>query len=130
MSNIQTIVKEFNEEALNFAIQMGQLLPNYPIAKNLDLVKSVMKLRPKFIIEQFVLHVLKYKDQIDSNDENFFLENKFSDETNGDADIISKVFEFKDVWKSLSSKNKQGIFQVMQILCYYAQEYFIKKYNN
>jgi len=130
MSNIQTIVKEFNEEALNFTIQMGQLLPSYPIAKNLDLIKSVMKLRPKFIIEQFVLNVLKYKDQIDSNDENFFLENKFSDETKGDTDIISKVFEFKDVWKNLSSKNKQGIFQVMQVLCYYAQQYFIKKYNN
>jgi len=127
MANSNKIIKDFNEEALSFAIQMGQLFPKSTIANNISYLKLMIKTRRKYLINQFTVYVLKYKDQIDNNDEKFFTENNYSDESSKNDNIISKVFEFKSIWSQLSEENKSGIFQVMQILCYYSQEYFLTK---
>lgn len=124
---VTQLINDFNNEAISFSLQIGKLCPKSTIAKNLNYIKSIIKNNPQYVINQFTLHILKYKNQIDNYEEKFFTDNDFSDEAT-DNSVISIIFEFKSIWSELSEDQKTGIFQVMQILCHYSQEYFINKF--
>ncbi len=72
--------------------------------------------------------VLQYKDQIDEGNEEFFLGKSYDDDIDSDNSILSKVFEFKTIWKDLKRENKDLVIQYMQILCQLAQNYFLVAY--
>lgn len=146
MSVIQQLIQDFNDELIHFAKSMSELVPNSTLSNNLDYLEHLTKNKPKFIIDQFVIHVLKYKEQIDNHKEEFFLGDEFSkelDETvdksleekknNGEAvdkkNIMSKIFDFTEIWRTLSKENKEGIFTTMSVLCYYCEEYFMKAFG-
>lgn len=129
-SKFDNLVTNFNTEMLNFADFIRQLNSKSVVAENYYLIEFVAKENPPLIIEQFILYALKYKKQIDVRDENFFLTNNYKEETHDASFVIDIIRELKDMWSTLSDKNKEGAFDVMQVLCYYAQEYFIEMDNH
>ena len=126
----EELIMDFNNEVANFANVVSALCPTSMISNNIDYFHIVVKKYPNFIIDQFSIHVLQYKEMIDSQNEDFFLKSEFAKETKGDANIINQVFEMKNVWKVLSDENKKGVFLIMQVLCYYAEQYCLDKINN
>lgn len=123
------LVNDFNTQCIDLVKFVGQISPNSTIANNVDYIEKLAKNKKTFLIEQFINHVLVFKPKIDEADENFFMTHEFKDEAAGDSDVISKVFEFKSIWKKLTKDNQKGVTTCMQILCYYAELYFLKNYN-
>ena len=123
MNNLNEIVTEFNNESINFAMTMKQICPESLIANNIEYLQNIINNNKTYAISQFTIYVLKYKPQIDSFNEKFFLEGDFSGDVKNKQGFISKIFELKNVWKTLSASNKKGIFLIMQVLCYYSQQY-------
>lgn len=115
---------EFNDELLNLVHHIGKLAPKSLVANNIDLVEDTIKKYPSKVIDQFVIHVLKYKENVDNYDEDFFMNNEFSEAT-GNDNIVEKIFQFKGLWKNITDVDKAGIFGLMQTLCAIAQEYFV-----
>lgn len=131
MSNqeVDQFVTDFNSTILDLARNLATISPESLIGTNLRNIESVLndpenKLK---IIDIFVARVLQYKQQIDKGDENFFLNNTYSDQYGGnDQYVLDKIFEFKNIWATLSQADKQCVTQYMQILCMLAQEYFVR----
>jgi hypothetical protein len=84
-------------------------------------LKQIVRNNPKKIVDIFVQYILKYKQQIDSGDENFFMSKTYDNEI--DDDMINKVFEFKTLWKQLNDDNKGVVIQYMQCLCQLSLNY-------
>lgn len=122
---MELIVTKFNIEAKSLLKNICVISPNSYIAKNYNLLTAMMDNHKNKMIELYIVHVLKYKDKIDNFDDDFFLNYGYEKEVEKDTDAMGKIFEFKKLWSVLSKENKKGIFQVFQVLCYYAQQYFI-----
>jgi hypothetical protein len=117
------LLVEFNDICLKFIEQIACICPDSVIANNTDIIRRIIHTTPVKIIDIFVLYILKYKPHIDARNEQFFLEGMFADDTHDDNDIITKIFEFKTLWRTLSDNNKDVVIQYMQILCQLALEY-------
>lgn len=125
------LIKDFNGS-------LGELLdflkvksPESIILKNVDVVKSAIDKNPEKPIEQFVIYVLKYKDQIDKGDEDFFLKKDYDDDMKGTenkSSSLADVLSFKTIWNKLKDDDKNFIKMSMQILAFCAQQYFVAKY--
>lgn len=118
-------VEDFNNVALQFIDQLTLICPNSIITNNTDLFKEIINKKKTTVIDQFALNLYDYKSQIDKCDEDFFLTNDFSDKTNNDKTLIGLMLELKGIWKKLNTLNKQKIFEYLQVLCYYTQEYIL-----
>jgi len=95
----------------------------------LGVLKGITQAQPEKILELFIMYVLKYKQQIDSGDEDFFMANSFKSETEDDSDMLQKIFEFKNIWKSLNVQNKKIVKQYMQYLCELALQHVENVYS-
>tara|TARA_Y100000780_G_scaffold153585_1_gene138340 strand:- start:8504 stop:8893 length:390 start_codon:yes stop_codon:yes gene_type:complete len=129
MSTVEEITLEFNSSLLEYIRNMAKLFPGSTLSNNLDLLEKMISKYPNKFIDQFVLYVLKYKDRIDASDEDFLLNHNFEEELKGKNSVVQYVFEAKSIWEQLNDDNKQGTFLTLQVLCYYTQEYFLKKYQ-
>jgi hypothetical protein len=129
MSTVEEITLEFNSSLLEYIKNMAKLFPDSTLSNNFDLLETMIKKYPNKFIDQFVLYVLKYKDRIDASDEDFLLNHNFDEELKGTNSVVQYVFEAKSIWEKLNDDNRQGTFLTLQVLCYYTQEYFLKKYS-
>lgn len=116
-------VTNFNNMLFDLASQIAMICPTSIIATNIDIVKRLIKREPKKIIDIFVMYILKYKKQIDSGDDAFFINNKFTSEIGDDNSLLDKVFEFKTLWTQLNQDNRDIVKQYMQYLCQLALAY-------
>jgi hypothetical protein len=117
------IIQDFNNMIIDLANQLTQLCPNSIIANNINNITDIIKRYPKKVIDLFVIYVLKYKQQIDSGDENFFMNKTYDDDLKDHNHLINKIFEFKNIWSQLNKQNRLVVQQYMQYLCQLALEY-------
>jgi hypothetical protein len=117
-NEINILRENFNSLSLTL-ISFLSKISNNPLFKiyNKMLVK-IIKNNPNKLIDVFIINVLKYKEQIISEDEKFFMEYS----TNDKEDNL-KIFEFKNIWKSLDELNKKRIKSYMKILCEISSKY-------
>jgi hypothetical protein len=76
-----------------------------------DIVNFINK-NPKMIVDTLILRCYEDKEgilraKIVRGDESFFLQNNFEDMTEGDTQIMSIIFKFKDFWGKLNQENKE-----------------------
>ena len=131
--DIAQIVDDFNSTLTDLINNIADICPDTLISDNKNIIKKMLSkpdTRTK-AIDTFVAKILIYKPQIDRGDEKFFLGKSYDDDltnvSNGsDSNTLStKIFEFKNIWKSLSPENKDFVIQYMQLLCLLAQNYFL-----
>lgn len=117
------IINDFNNVTMQFLTELKKLIPGSMILNNLDLIESITKNKQqkKIIIDGFVIYILKYKEQIDNEDEDFFLT---TDYTEAQGEFVKIINEVKRLWKDISVDNRKNIFGYFKVLVYYAQEYF------
>ncbi|CAH6421751.1 Hypothetical protein KVN_LOCUS437 [uncultured virus] len=130
-TNLDGIVNDFNNLLLTFVKNLSLVCPNSFIATNGKLIeRSMLKTenRLKFI-EVFIAKILQYKKEIQSGNEEFFLNKSYDDDLDGDKNLVNKVFEFKTIWEKLNNENKQIVKQYMSLLCELSETYFLEAYN-
>ena len=134
------IIDDFNDVLMTFIKELKKICPHSLITNNADVVEGIINSAStkKMPIEQFVLNVLEYKNQIDEYNESFFLSREFkmkADLTIKDSKYIKTsgfmniLGDVESIWTTLSDDNKKNIFDYMQVLCYYAQEFFLMVTN-
>jgi hypothetical protein len=89
--------------------------------------KSKMEKEPKYIIQQFVIYGLKYRQIFETNNfaaiDNFNITNMSIRFGKLDLSMISKYMDFKKLWKQLDDRDKYELFNIMRQLCNYALKY-------
>lgn len=120
MTDIQT---EFNSTFLDLSTQIAMLCPKSFIAGNLSILKKIITTKPSFVIDIFTQRVLKYKNRFDEGDDDFFLNGDFTNDVEGDSQIIGKIFELRDYWKVLNESNKVVIRQFLEYMFDLSEEY-------
>lgn len=124
MSKTKPLLSKFTSTLLDFIESLAMVCPTSSIASNLFLIKLSINnpLQRTTYIEMFIINVLPHKKKIDNNNEDFFVNKSYEKESGEEnMDIVS---ELKEVWKTLSSGNKEIVFEYMQVLCDHSQNYF------
>jgi len=127
---INQIVEDFNSTLLDLIENIADVCPDTIVADNKTTIKNTLfkAENKRKAIDTFVAKVLIYKPQIDSGNEDFFLNKSYDNDlkgVEGGNALTGKIFEFKSIWKNLKRKNKDFVIQYMQILCLLAQNYFM-----
>jgi hypothetical protein len=86
-----------------------------------DIIKTINS-NPKKVIDTFIMKGYNhnngfYRKQLMLCNEDFFLNDSFSDVTKGDFNIIDKLFKFKSFWNKLKQENKDIIKYYLITLC-------------
>ncbi len=117
---MSTTLSKFNEQILNFLNELSALFPEDKALKTFyHTVEFMKKTNPREVMNQFKNYVYPYKDQILKKDENFFLNNSFSDSIQGNH-VISEMIRIKTIWSSgqLTAKDKECIWNYFKVFIY------------
>jgi hypothetical protein len=120
------LVKEFNDKLLILIESLAKIVNNKLIVNNIDLIKKNLKSNKLKLIETFIYYVLPYKEKIDNDDEEFFL--NYEIDLEEDNRLIKDIFEFKNIWHLLTEENKLTIKNYLKYLCLISQNYFLENY--
>lgn len=127
------IAGDFNNTLLSLSDNFALVMPDSLVGENIAWIRDIINEEENRYeyVKYFVFNILQFKDMIDKGDEEFFLKKSYDKELEGASGMINKVFEFKSIWKSLSTSNKKIFVQYMQILSALAQEFFkvLDEYN-
>lgn len=129
-NDISETVVEFNNQLLTFLEELQKIHNDNDVVTNITIIKQGIEFNAFLLIDQFVLLVYPFKDKIDMQDEQFFLQMDINSHIGGGKDEFMQIMKFTGVWKSLNSETKQSIFDYMKVLVYYAEEYLKKKLFN
>jgi hypothetical protein len=121
--NIIALTKHFNTYAGTLFAFLENIMQNATLKLVRPIINQLINDNSNKIIDMFILSVFQYEEQILAGDDNFFLNQDFG---NGklDSSELMQVFEFKNIWKTLTEENRTNIKSYMQILCKIARRYF------
>jgi hypothetical protein len=121
--NSKELLKLFNEFLYDLLKQLNTIVKNdEDISYFYNVFNDVAKMQQTLVIDQFIIHVLQYYDQIKQKNADFFVKENI--ESKYDGSIVSKFFKFKKLFKELSKKEKEMLFYYLNILCYISARYF------
>ena len=113
-----TILTAFNTQLINFIDELILLCPeeyDFKVFKNGILL--LKRTNPRKIIELFNVYVIKYKDSILEKNEQFFLDNNYTEiDTDDVENLYSIINKLKKYWCSLSDSNKDTIWKYLHVL--------------
>jgi hypothetical protein len=127
------IVNNFNFQLEELFAVAETLYDDQNIKKFKLIMKTMNKINSVKIIEQFIIHGLEFSEQIYNKDESFFIhldhshiqnkihETKLRKELHDEG--IFQILKLKNFWSTLTSENRDIIWEYFQLLTYYAQEY-------
>ena len=95
--------------------------------KNLKTFKEKFNLlkscNPRKIIEQFLINIQPYKEQIKNKNDKFFLEKIYQEEVNKNVSeesyieqSLDQILNLKEIWVTLEEKNKEIIWDYFNVL--------------
>ena len=93
------------------------------------LIKTAIRLSKTSAIEQYIIHILKFEEQINARNEAFFL----NDLTANDVDIIKemndesyilKCMDVRELLLTADTNKKKKIFDYLIVMTFYARQYF------
>jgi hypothetical protein len=123
-----THIKDFNSATIEFIDFVAKICPVDDIRKDLCAYKNLARIainaNSRKLIDNYVVHVLKYKDNIENYDEEFFINKKFDDNEGGNEVSMMESMKFKDIWQLLDDKQKKNIFNRVIKMTSYAELYF------
>ena len=122
---LMLLVKNFNSYCVTLSTFIATISPTETMKMYRNEIINLDKKQYTIIIDTFVLNALKYESHILDGNDAFFLGESFNELTNGDENIILKIFEFKNIWvgKKVSTTNKNQIKNYKKILCQIARVY-------
>ena len=86
--------------------------------------QDVIKFNNRLIIDQYIIYVLEYYEQIKAKDIDFFIKGKeLINKYKSEESAISKIFKFKDLFLKLKKNEQNILFHYLNILCYISARY-------
>lgn len=92
------------------------------------ILENIIKYRPETLITYFLMNIFKndeYRLNILKQNDDFFINHNYDNLTGGDDSKISKVFEFKNLWKKVDGETKNFIKKSMLALVKICQSYVL-----
>lgn len=81
------------------------------------------KTNPRKVIEGILTFVYPYKKQIMEDDESFFIQKNYEDDTNNEGHLV-KALRIKDLWETdMDDNTKKNIFNYFKVLIVLAERY-------
>ena len=127
--SLSEIVREFNKYSEEFVNEMIKISNDADLKSYQTVLINLNKTNSTKCIEQFIIHGLPQKEKINNEDENYFLERNYADDFDNDDYSMMKALKIKDTWKTFDNNTKQCIFQYLQVMVHYSEEYFKLKYK-
>ena len=116
----QKWISIFNEKFLEF---IKDLIETFPDDRDFKMCKQsfnlLLMVDAKKPVEMFNTYAMKYKEKIILKDESFFLEHDFKEELEKNVDpnfSVELLVKLKNCWKTLTLKNKQVIWNYLELL--------------
>lgn len=125
--DINQLINDFNDTLLSLAQNIASVCPNSFVGVNIRDIEKVIRRKDNYkkFIDLFCLRVLQYKNEIDSGNDNFFMEKDYTvDLKNQETVQFGHVLSLKNVWTQLKPENKNICKMHMQILCELTQQYY------
>lgn len=130
---LSEIVINFNTQLEEFINAIETIHNDENIKRAKLMIRTLNKINATKIIEQFIINIVPYADKIYNRDEDYIL-NIEGDELNDKLRVIKlkdvthedklfQVMKFKELWQILDPNDKEAIWEYLQLLTYYAQEY-------
>lgn len=108
----------FNTQLERLITDLCNYFPENKDLKKFDTIFQLLKQsNPRKILEIFKQHITnKYKDNILSKDETFFLNYNFVEETKDNNYAGELMVRLKENWNGIDESNKETIWKYFQVL--------------
>lgn len=100
-------------------------------AKELRLIKEkftlLRKTNPAKVVEGVLVKVYPYKKQIMEEDDSFFLQKNYDDDTKNEGNLV-KVLKIKELWDTDMDENtKKTLFNYFKVFIILSEKYVAEK---
>lgn len=117
-SHKMVYVERFNVTTEEFLTQLVNTFPNVAQLQQFKtgfvLLKTVNSKQPQVIFDAYIAG--KYRDQIMTKDEQFFMNEKYDVDPSEKDHWESFIETLRGLWKGLSDDNKEKIWQFFRVL--------------
>lgn len=126
--SLPEVISNFNKYSEEFVTEMIRISDDNDLRSYKTVLINLNKSHSTKCIEQFIIHGLPQKDKIMASDENYFLGKNYSDDLENDDYSMMKALKIKDTWQTFDANTKQCIFEFLQVMVHYSEEYLKLKY--
>ena len=89
----------------------------------------VRKINPQKVVEGFLKFVYPYKQQIMNEEESFFVQKNYCEDTNNEGHLV-KALKIKELWETDMDENtKRTLFTFFKVLIILCENYVSEKIN-
>jgi hypothetical protein len=121
----QELIVLFNDFLYDLLKQLNNIIKNdEDLLYCYNVFNDVIRVQQTLVIDQYIINVLEYYDQIKKKDLDFFMKQELVEKKNYKDSVINKIFKFKSLFKQLSKKEVEMLFYYLNILCYISAKYF------
>jgi hypothetical protein len=127
------LVVKFNYVIMSMITHIIDYYSDSNTEKMKFVLEQIIKKMPEEPISYFLIHVYEndvYRRNILEQNDSFFIGENFEKYTKNNKDKVSKLFEFKDLWKKIDNGTKQLIKKSMVALVKISQKYILAITNN
>ena len=124
---MEEISNEFNNTCEMFLDLIYCLTNDSDISFYKKALKSLLNVDKNKIIEQYIIHCYKYKEEIDSKNINFFLENSFESKYKNQS--LLELIKVKQIIIKFSEEKINLIFEYLILLNNFCSEYLKLKFK-
>ena len=126
--SLTEVISNFNKYSEEFVTEMIRISDDNDLRSYKTVLINLNKSHSTKCIEQFIIHGLPQKAKIVASDEDYFLGRNYSDDLDNDDYSMMKALKIKDTWKTFDDNTKQCIFEFLQVMVHYSEEYLRLKY--
>jgi hypothetical protein len=124
------VISEFKDLLIMLTDQLASIYQTSAIGINRDFIITQIKEYSRFFIDGYIDIAYNktkgvYRKHLVEQNEEFFLNNKFDDISNGKNILVSKLFIFKDFWSTLKEENKKILKFYLTTMCCYTDIRYI-----
>lgn len=122
------MVEEFNSILMELLTKLYSMTEEAKFKKVCVIIRNASddEERKYKFIEQYIIHFLKFKDEIYERNSNFFLQREIETESS----MLKEILSLKHLFQTLSEENKDIVIDDLIKLTRNAEIYFYNKYVN
>ena len=126
--SVSEIIVNFNKYSEEFVNEIVKITNDVEIKSYQTLLINLNKTNSAKCIEQFIIYGLPEKEKINSSDETYFLGRDYADDLGNNEDSMMQALKLKDTWTTFDPNTKRCIFEYLQVMVHYGEEYLKLKY--
>ena len=128
-------IKEFNDQIEDFLEYILIICPKdektikSKMSKYKTLFSTTKKINKTLVMDNFILNLLCYEEQINSRDDNFFLIFNINENVKDNDKLVVQLTQLKTIWHKIDDDNRKKVFDYLIVITYWARQYFNEKFQ-